>query len=94
MSKASIVVTVSFELLPRVRHVLLTLRQTGFLSTFSLRFGLISASASLPPLARYNGKLMNSIWGLYNMYGPHAFQKNTELAPGAAQSSVAQSGSR
>lgn len=26
----------------------------------------------------YNSKLMNSIWGLYNRYAPHAFQKNSE----------------
>ncbi|OQR67824.1 hypothetical protein BIW11_04689 [Tropilaelaps mercedesae] len=38
------------------------------------------ASASVSPLARYNGKLMNSIWGLYNMYASHTFQKNIEPA--------------
>lgn len=27
---------------------------------------------------RYNSKLMNSIWGAYNQYAPHAFQKNLE----------------
>jgi hypothetical protein len=32
------------------------------------------------PHARYNSKLMNSIWGLYNQYAPHAFQKNQELS--------------
>ncbi|CAG0886799.1 unnamed protein product [Darwinula stevensoni] len=26
--------------------------------------------------ARYNSKLMNSIWGLYNRYSPHNFKKN------------------
>ncbi|XP_035894275.1 uncharacterized protein LOC118504202 [Anopheles stephensi] len=25
---------------------------------------------------KYNGKLMNSIWGLYNRYSPHNFKKN------------------
>ena len=38
-------------------------------------------------LPHYNDKLMNSIWGLYNRYAPHAFQKNNEperdMAPGA-----------
>ncbi|XP_064482370.1 uncharacterized protein LOC135395090 [Ornithodoros turicata] len=29
-------------------------------------------------LPRYNPKLMNSIWGLYNRYAPHSFQKNCE----------------
>lgn len=27
---------------------------------------------------KYNSKLMNSIWGLYNQYAPPAFQKNLE----------------
>ncbi|XP_040076973.1 uncharacterized protein LOC8032119 isoform X1 [Ixodes scapularis] len=31
-------------------------------------------------LAKYNPKLMNSIWGLYNRYAPHSFQKNCEIA--------------
>lgn len=30
------------------------------------------------PPAKYNGKLMNSIWGLYNQYAPPSFQKNYE----------------
>ncbi|XP_022658585.1 uncharacterized protein LOC111249895 isoform X1 [Varroa destructor] len=51
-------------------------------------------SATVPPPARYNGKLMNSIWGLYNMHASHAFQKNIELAPGVAHPSVTQNGSR
>ncbi|XP_076338799.1 uncharacterized protein LOC143240365 [Tachypleus tridentatus] len=29
-----------------------------------------------PP--KYNSKMMDSIWGLYNRYAPHAFQKNSE----------------
>nr|XP_054929678.1 uncharacterized protein LOC126537099 isoform X1 [Dermacentor andersoni]XP_054929679.1 uncharacterized protein LOC126537099 isoform X1 [Dermacentor andersoni] len=30
-------------------------------------------------LPKYNPKLMNSIWGLYNRYAPHSFQKNCEI---------------
>ena len=30
------------------------------------------------PPAKYNDKLMNSIWGLYNQYAPPSFQKNSE----------------
>lgn len=30
-----------------------------------------------PPL-KYNSKLMNSIWGLYNRYSVHNFKKNTD----------------
>jgi len=30
------------------------------------------------PPAKYNDKLMNSIWGLYNQYAPPSFQKNYE----------------
>ncbi|GIY41299.1 uncharacterized protein CDAR_303991 [Caerostris darwini] len=29
-------------------------------------------------LQNYNNKLMNSIWGQYNLYAAHAFQKNNE----------------
>jgi len=29
-------------------------------------------------LTNYNSKLMNSIWGQYNLYASHAFQKNSE----------------
>jgi len=29
-------------------------------------------------LTNYNSKLMNSIWGQYNLYAAHAFQKNNE----------------
>lgn len=31
-------------------------------------------------LTNYNSKLMNSIWGQYNLYAAHAFQKNNEGA--------------
>jgi len=31
---------------------------------------------------KYNGKLMNSIWGMYNMYAPPSFQKNSESGSG------------
>lgn len=31
----------------------------------------------LTPL-KYNSKLMNSIWGLYNRYSVHNFKKNTD----------------
>lgn len=36
----------------------------------------------LTPL-KYNSKLMNSIWGLYNRYSVHNFKKNTDAADGA-----------
>ncbi|CAM1306215.1 Uncharacterised protein g4279 [Pycnogonum litorale] len=39
---------------------------------------------SMLPLARlpdrYNVKFMKSVWGMYNRYGPHSFQKNAEPA--------------
>ena len=34
---------------------------------------------------KYNEKLMNSIWNLYNMNAPHAFQKNAEVGLRAPQ---------
>ncbi|XP_015593847.1 uncharacterized protein LOC107267100 [Cephus cinctus] len=36
----------------------------------------------LTPL-KYNSKLMNSIWGLYNRYSVHNFKKNTDANDGA-----------
>ncbi|XP_011063127.1 PREDICTED: enoyl-CoA hydratase domain-containing protein 3, mitochondrial-like [Acromyrmex echinatior] len=36
----------------------------------------------LMPL-KYNSKLMNSIWGLYNRYSVHNFKKNTDAEKGA-----------
>ncbi|XP_039311908.1 uncharacterized protein LOC105195990 isoform X2 [Solenopsis invicta] len=36
----------------------------------------------LTPL-KYNSKLMNSIWGLYNRYSVHNFKKNTDAEKGA-----------
>ncbi|KAM0735869.1 hypothetical protein ACS0PU_009830 [Formica fusca] len=36
----------------------------------------------LTPL-KYNSKLMNSIWGLYNRYSVHNFKKNTDAEEGA-----------
>ncbi|EFN89380.1 hypothetical protein EAI_00311 [Harpegnathos saltator] len=36
----------------------------------------------LTPL-KYNSKLMNSIWGLYNRYSVHNFKKNTDATEGA-----------
>ncbi|XP_072765697.1 uncharacterized protein [Anoplolepis gracilipes] len=36
----------------------------------------------LTPL-KYNSKLMNSIWGLYNRYSVHNFKKNTDAKEGA-----------
>jgi hypothetical protein len=40
---------------------------------------------------KYNGKLMNSIWGMYNMYAPPSFQKNNEggCRPAAAGTKAA-----
>lgn len=35
----------------------------------------------LTPL-KYNSKLMNSIWGLYNRYSVHNFKKNTDANEG------------
>lgn len=32
---------------------------------------------------KYNSKLMNSIWGLYNRYSVHNFKKNTDAEKGA-----------
>nr|KAF7419800.1 hypothetical protein H0235_010097 [Vespula pensylvanica] len=40
-----------------------------------------STSWELTPL-KYNSKLMNSIWGLYNRYSVHNFKKNTDANEG------------
>jgi len=37
----------------------------------------LSAVLEQPPV-KYNGKLMNSIWGLYNRYSVHNLKKVTE----------------
>ncbi|XP_076755622.1 uncharacterized protein LOC143426236 [Xylocopa sonorina] len=42
----------------------------------------------LTPL-KYNSKLMNSIWGLYNRYSVHNFKKNTDSNEGVLGSLVA-----
>ncbi|XP_020291357.1 uncharacterized protein LOC109858475 [Pseudomyrmex gracilis] len=42
----------------------------------------------LTPL-KYNSKLMNSIWGLYNRYSVHNFKKNTDAEAGARGGVVA-----
>ncbi|KFM72631.1 hypothetical protein X975_00334, partial [Stegodyphus mimosarum] len=39
------------------------------------RYNLFGMDNVLP---NYNSKLMNSIWGQYNLYASHAFQKNNE----------------
>ncbi|XP_054722905.1 uncharacterized protein LOC129232831 [Uloborus diversus] len=39
------------------------------------RYNLFGLDQVLP---NYNSKLMNSIWGQYNLYASHAFQKNSE----------------
>ncbi|XP_046491947.1 uncharacterized protein [Neodiprion pinetum] len=41
----------------------------------------INQSTELTPL-KYNSKLMNSIWGLYNRYSVHNFKKNTDSKDG------------
>ncbi|KAG8230177.1 hypothetical protein J437_LFUL006109 [Ladona fulva] len=41
------------------------------------------------PLAKYNSKLMNSIWGLYNRYSVHNFKRVTEEdKPGRADFAI------
>lgn len=42
----------------------------------------------VPP--NYNSKLMNSIWGMYNLYASHAFQKNSEGVKAAADFALPQ----
>ncbi|XP_076282600.1 uncharacterized protein LOC143210041 [Lasioglossum baleicum] len=42
-----------------------------------------------PTPMKYNSKLMNSIWGLYNRYSVHNFKKNTDANGGVFQSFVA-----
>ncbi|CAK9811935.1 hypothetical protein ANTQUA_LOCUS7023 [Anthophora quadrimaculata] len=42
----------------------------------------------LTPL-KYNSKLMNSIWGLYNRYSVHNFKKNTASNEGVFETFVA-----
>ncbi|CAL1676782.1 unnamed protein product [Lasius platythorax] len=42
----------------------------------------LSLGWELTPL-KYNSKLMNSIWGLYNRYSVHNFKKNADAEEGA-----------
>lgn len=62
------------------------------LGPYNAQLQLLVCSSSFSPvcqtaeaLHKYNEKLMNSIWGLYNMNAPHAFQKNTEVGSNAPQ---------
>ncbi|XP_035743609.1 uncharacterized protein LOC118451304 isoform X2 [Vespa mandarinia] len=48
-------------------------------NTYNGRFYL--EGWELTPL-KYNSKLMNSIWGLYNRYSVHNFKKNTDADEG------------
>ncbi|XP_043673376.1 uncharacterized protein LOC122631571 isoform X2 [Vespula pensylvanica] len=48
-------------------------------NTYNGRFYL--EGWELTPL-KYNSKLMNSIWGLYNRYSVHNFKKNTDANEG------------
>lgn len=48
-------------------------------NTFNGRF--YPEGLELTPL-KYNSKLMNSIWGLYNRYSVHNFKKNTDAEKG------------
>ncbi|KAF7998384.1 hypothetical protein HCN44_009782 [Aphidius gifuensis] len=45
---------------------------------------LTDEARELTPL-KYNSKLMNSIWGLYNRYSPHNFKKNTDANENTAE---------
>lgn len=42
---------------------------------------------------KYNSKLMNSIWGLYNRYSVHNFKKITDAAEGVLDAGSQQFGS-
>ena len=42
-----------------------------------------------PTPLKYNSKLMNSIWGLYNRYSVHNFKKNTDADEGVTERFVA-----
>lgn len=46
-------------------------------TSFSYSTPFLSADQEQPP-AKYNSKLMNSIWGLYNRYSVHNLKKVTE----------------
>lgn len=60
--------------------------KTGKESKFNMRPPL--EGWELTPL-KYNSKLMNSIWGLYNRYSVHNFKKNTDSNDGVFGSFVA-----
>ncbi|XP_076232495.1 uncharacterized protein LOC143177998 [Calliopsis andreniformis] len=45
-----------------------------------------------PTPLKYNSKLMNSIWGLYNRYSVHNFKKNTDGDEGVFERFAAVSG--
>ncbi|XP_076282547.1 uncharacterized protein LOC143210014 [Lasioglossum baleicum] len=49
----------------------------------------LSEEGREPTPMKYNSKLMNSIWGLYNRYSVHNFKKNTDAYDGVFQSFVA-----
>lgn len=51
-------------------------------------FAKCLAGMELSPL-KYNSKLMNSIWGLYNRYSVHNFKKNTDASEACSASAGA-----
>ncbi|XP_017887011.1 uncharacterized protein LOC108629123 [Ceratina calcarata] len=60
--------------------------RTGKESKFNMRPPL--EGWELTPL-KYNSKLMNSIWGMYNRYSVHNFKKNTDSNDGVFGTFVA-----
>ncbi|XP_003748237.1 uncharacterized protein LOC100900143 [Galendromus occidentalis] len=52
---------------------------------FNFEIKALSMTRTGESLHKYNEKLMNSIWNLYNMNAPHAFQKNAEIVSRASR---------
>ncbi|XP_078044785.1 uncharacterized protein LOC144474109 [Augochlora pura] len=69
-----------------ISHPIDKKEKTGKDVLFSSRLSV--EGRELTPM-KYNSKLMNSIWGLYNRYSVHNFKKNTDANDGVFGSFVA-----
>ncbi|XP_029033874.1 uncharacterized protein LOC114871744 [Osmia bicornis bicornis] len=72
------------------------LERNSMITPMDEKVGKETAFSERPPLEgweltplKYNSKLMNSIWGLYNRYSVHNFKKNTDSNEGAFGTFVA-----
>lgn len=60
-----------------IPHGVLAARAVAANNAMKADPGMSELAVADPPL-KYNSKLMNSIWGLYNRYSVHNFKKNTD----------------